>query len=346
VAGVAASGRVNAWGWWYDTGAPISYERRVNLVAQMLTNGFNTALAAAFVKCSQRTVQRWWRRWRDTGSLQPKGTKRGPEPILHASALLYLLVLSEQNRSYQLFDYQERLKYDIGVDASEVRICVGLKKLGQHRKGASTKKIEGQTPHARLLYQRYFVFLLSFRLQRGPGAIHDLVMIDEMYLNLDDTKAKKARARNGAPAQVLDFDSRGKKYGQLAAVCTTAFFAQFVYPCNVRSTTRDLFEWWLMFVLGPLLVPGKIVCMDRASFHDPRRTATILSYFGCGLLLLAPYASDTNAIEYVHHVQKCYLRRNVAYSRAFPMSALYVTGSMIQPAHCHNLLHHVARIAA
>jgi hypothetical protein len=38
VVGVAGSGRVNAWGWWYDSGAAISYERRVNLVAQMLTN--------------------------------------------------------------------------------------------------------------------------------------------------------------------------------------------------------------------------------------------------------------------------------------------------------------------
>ena len=58
-----------------------------------------------------------------------------------------------------------------------------------------------------------------------------------MYLNLDDTKAKKARARNGAPAECLDFDTRGKKYGQLAAVCTGGFFAQYVYPCDVRSTT-------------------------------------------------------------------------------------------------------------
>ena len=50
----------------------------------------------------------------------------------------------EQHRKYQLHEYQARLKQDIGVDASEVRICVALKKLGQHRKGTSTKKIEGQ----------------------------------------------------------------------------------------------------------------------------------------------------------------------------------------------------------
>ena len=167
-----------------------------------------------------------------------------------------------------------------------------------------------------------------------------------MYLNLDDTKAKKARARNGEAATVLDYHSRGKKYGQLAAVCTQGFFAQWVYPCDVRSTTRDLFEWWLMFILGPGLRPGLIVVMDRAAFHDPQRTAAILSLFGCGLLMLGPYASDMNAIEYVHHIEKCYLRRDVEYTRAFPMSALYLAGSMIQVAHCSNIMHHVMRWCA
>ena len=103
-----------------------------------------------------------------------------------------------------------------------------------------------------------------------------------MYLNLDDTKAKKARARNGEEALVLDFDSRGKKYGQLGAVSTAGFFAQFVYPCDVRSTTRDLFEWWLVFYLAPMLRPGQIVVMDRAAFHDPQRTAALLSLYGVG----------------------------------------------------------------
>ena len=64
------------------------------------------------------------------------------------------------------------------------------------------------------------------------------------------------------------------------------------------------------------------------------------------LMLLAPYASETNAIEYIHHIEKCYLRRDVAYARAFPMTALYLVGGMIQPAHCSNIMHHVLGMAA
>ena len=45
-----------------------------------------------------------------------------------------------------------------------------------------------------MLKQRYFYVLLGYRLQRGPGHIHQYFFIDEMYLDFDDTRRKKARA--------------------------------------------------------------------------------------------------------------------------------------------------------
>ena len=92
---------------------------------------------------------------------------------------------------------------------------------------------------------------------------------------------------------------------------------------------------------GPLSCAGQVVVMDRAKFHDPLRTASFLAMVGCGLLMLAPYASQDNAIEYIHHVEKCYLRRSVAYARMSPMTSLYLVGSMVQPVHCANIMHHV-----
>ena len=65
------------------------------------------------------------------------------------------------------------MKHDIGVDASEVRICVALKRLGLHRKAIAIKKIEGNTPHARLLLQRYYLSVFGYRLShdtRSPTA--------------------------------------------------------------------------------------------------------------------------------------------------------------------------------
>ena len=163
---------------WYDNGKPISYERRVNIIAHMMLTGGNIVATSRFVMVHTSTVRRWWARWNVTGGVETLKNRRGPLPIISAPALLYLLVLSEQHRSYHLCDYRQRLMDDIGVDASEVRICVALKKLSQHRKGTIIKKIEGETPHARMLTQRYIAWTFGYRLTRGPGAIHDYVMID------------------------------------------------------------------------------------------------------------------------------------------------------------------------
>lgn len=336
-----ASIAFNAWGWAYNNGAAISKERRINIVTQMLITGGNVLATAMFVKCSQNTVTKWWKRWQATGEVEVGKGRRGPAPVLDPAALLYLLCLSEIRRHWTLAQYQQNLRSMIGVEASERVICAALKKLGQHRKAASIKKVEGLAPHARLLRQRYFTALFGYRLARGPGHIHFYFFIDEMYLDFDDTKAKKARAANGEAAVVVDFDTRGHKWGQLAAVCTGGLCAQFVYPCNYRSTTRDLFEWWIVCFLMPVLPPGSIVVMDRAKFHDPLRTASFLRLKGCGLLMLGPYQSQDNAIEYMHHVEKCYLRRDVDFTRAAPDVALYQAGAMITPVQATNTIRHV-----
>jgi hypothetical protein len=63
-------------------------------------------------------------------------------------------------------------------------------------------------------------------------------MLSLRYVNFDDTRVAKGRAANGQRADVVDWDSRGKKVGQLAAVSTAGFFAQFVYPCDQRELIR------------------------------------------------------------------------------------------------------------
>ena len=88
---------------------------------------------------------------------------------------------------------------------------------------------------------------------------------------------------------------------------------------------------------------GSIVVLDRAGYHDMARIATLLWYVKCGVLVLAPYQSQDNAIEYIHHIQHHHLRRNVAFSRQMPMSAMLFSGALINenPQCCANLVRHV-----
>jgi transposase len=153
---VTARPSVNAWGWTYLHGSAMPKERRINIIAQMLLTG-SVAGTAMFVKCSVSSVRKWWKRWLETGDVEVKGGRRGPAPTLSPSALLYLLCLSELNRKWQLVQYQTALKVNCFIDASTRVISAALKKLGQHRKKTTLRKVESLTPHARLLRQRYFV---------------------------------------------------------------------------------------------------------------------------------------------------------------------------------------------
>jgi len=219
----------------------------------MMVNGQNVLEAANFVKCCQMTVTKYWTMWLTTGKLSKEKDKPGPKPALGVGALLYLFYLVSGNRVYTIAQYRERLREDLGHVVSDWVVMRALQKLGLHRKKPSVKKVEALAPHSQLLRQRYFDVVFAFRLLIGPSSIHRYIHIDETYVNFDNTRARKARAPNGTAATVVDFDSRGPKYGQMAALCTAGFFAQFVYPCVERSTTRDLFEWWLCFILMPVL---------------------------------------------------------------------------------------------
>lgn len=147
LAAVEATARFNSWGWAYDNGAPISRERRINIVTQMLINGGNAVAAAAFVKVVPNTARKWWRRWLHTGDVEVSGGRRGPAPVLNAACLLYLLCISEMHRKWSLAQYSEHLYVYIGVVATERVVCAALKRLGQHRKAVSIKKVESLTPH-------------------------------------------------------------------------------------------------------------------------------------------------------------------------------------------------------
>uniref|UniRef100_A0A7S3F389 Tc1-like transposase DDE domain-containing protein n=1 Tax=Haptolina ericina TaxID=156174 RepID=A0A7S3F389_9EUKA len=313
---------------------------------RMMVNGQNVLEAANFVKCCQMTVTKYWTMWLTTGKLSKEKDKPGPKPALGVGALLYLFYLVSGNRVYTIAQYRERLREDLGHVVSDWVVMRALQKLGLHRKKPSVKKVEALAPHSQLLRQRYFDVVFAFRLLIGPSSIHRYIHIDETYVNFDNTRARKARAPNGTAATVVDFDSRGPKYGQMAALCTAGFFAQFVYPCVERSTTRDLFEWWLCFILMPVLAQaggGFIVVLDRAAYHDMARIENFLSLIGCGVLVLAPYQSQDNGIEYIHHIQHHILRRDVDFSRAAPMTAMHLAGELINenPQHCANIMRHV-----
>ena len=61
------------------------------------------------------------------------------------------------------------------------------------------------------------------------------------------------------------------------------------------SVTREVFEYYLEFVLGPRLSGGMIVVLDNYSIHKGGRVPEIVQSLGIDLRYLPGYSLDLNA---------------------------------------------------
>ena len=64
--------------------------------------------------------------------------------------------------------------------------------------------------------------------------------------------------------------------------------------------------------LAPDLVPGQVVVMDNASFHQSQHLRELIEQAGCELLFLPPYSPDFNKIEKFWARLKQYLGQTLA----------------------------------
>ena len=78
------------------------------------------------------------------------------------------------------------------------------------------------------------------------------------------------------------------------------------------SVTREVFEYYLEFVLGPQLSGGMIVVLDNYSIHKGGRVPEIAQTLGIDLCYLPGYSPDLNAIELAFSKIKVWLRKAAA----------------------------------
>lgn len=63
-----------------------SVDLRERVIAMIETSEFSQPQIASYFKISLGTVENWWRRWRETGTLTPTVVTPGPERTLKACA--------------------------------------------------------------------------------------------------------------------------------------------------------------------------------------------------------------------------------------------------------------------
>ena len=116
---VEASALSNVWGWWFNNGKELDLERKVNIVAQMMTTGGDIMATAAYVKVCRNTVTKYWNLYLQNGTFTKEKQKPGPKPALGAGALFYLFYLVQLHNAYTCAQYADRLFQDLGISVTD-----------------------------------------------------------------------------------------------------------------------------------------------------------------------------------------------------------------------------------
>ncbi len=148
----------------------------------------------------------------------------------------------------------------------------------------------------------------AYRARVQRRAADDFVIVDECGSNLTLTP-RYARASRGERA-----------YGQVPrnTKANTSLIASLsragIGPAMTLQGATDTaaFEVYVEQVLGPSLVPGKIVVMDNLSAHKSRRVRELLEARGCELWYLPAYSPALSPIEEAFSKLKSLLRRAAA----------------------------------
>ena len=87
---------------------------------------------------------------------------------------------------------------------------------------------------------------------------------------------------------------RSERHTMIAALNKNLLLAPFVFT---GFTNTAIFKTYIKEVLLPVLIPGKVIVMDNASFHKSQEIKDLIESAGCKLLFLPKYSPDLNPIE-------------------------------------------------
>jgi len=136
-----------------------------------------------------------------------------------------------------------------------------------------------------------------------------------------------------APAGMRAVDAVPKNWGDNVTVTAALTLDGIVAPMMLYGAMDTLaFEGYIEHFLGPELVPGDVVVLDRLTAHKGDRVRQLVEAKGAQLVYLPPYSPDFNPIENAWSKLKARLRKAGARTlrklhRALRWALLEITSS-------------------
>ncbi|NJO79702.1 MAG: IS630 family transposase [Cyanobacteria bacterium RM1_2_2] len=231
-------------------------------------------------------VETLLKRYRETGSVQPKVRTQQTPTKLNVEQISVLEQLVEAQNDATLQELRDRLAQKTGVSVSSTTIHRMLVKLNL---SVSKKTFHASEKETERVQQQRVEF---WQLVRGILA-KDLIFIDEAGVNLAMARTR-ARSRKGQRAHGKRPQQRGKNVSMIGAIGLSEVIAQMPLLGAVDGL---LFEAFIAQKLVPKLWKGACVILDNCSIHKGNPVIELIQQAGARVIFLPPYSPEFSPIE-------------------------------------------------
>ena len=256
---------------------PYSQDLRQKVINAIELDGMKRCEAAELFGISRNSINLWFQRKNETGSLSPK--KR--ETPGHSHKITDWDAFEDFVRKHH-DKTQAQMAHLWPKPISARTIGRGIQKIGFTRK----KKSYGYR-------ERDEQKRAEFRQRLAPLLPEVLVFADESGMDNRDEYGY-GYSPKGERIDALKSGRRSGRINMIAAYCKKTLLAPFTVE---GSCNHDVFETWIETCLVPVLKPGQKLILDNASFHKGGRIEELVNAAGCEVWYLPPYSPDMNKIE-------------------------------------------------
>ena len=247
-------------------------------VIDLVKSGRQQKEVAELLKVDKSTVYRWYKRYRDTGSVYPKSYHNNKDKIKINPLIIWEIIKKEP--SLTLWEIAKKVG-----NITDVTVMNCIKKLGytfkkEHGYIKKEMKKEGK---------KEFVDKISQLPQ------HSIYYLDESGF---DTDMQRLYGYGKIGERVL-FKKSGNRNGKRVSIAGVRNHKhQLLYPFQYKGTmNKELFKTYLQNKLLPHLPKDSYLIMDNASVHKGKDIEEIYKNYKINLIYLPPYSPDLNPIE-------------------------------------------------
>jgi len=258
-----------------------SIDVRQRIVAAVAAGGHSLRALAELFCVDLSTIVRLLRRFRATGSVEPKPHAGGPRPKLDAQATARLLELVRQQPDATLAELRDRL----GVDCSIPTIFRTLARNGITRKKKTRFAEERDSPRVQ---------------EQRRAFCKEMAKVDpDHVVFIDETGATTAMGRTYGRAPVgerVQATAPGawKNVTLISGMRRSGVIAPMALP---GATDRQVFDTYVEQALVPELRAGDAVVWDNLSPHNSASAIAAIEAVGARVMPLPAYSPDLTPIE-------------------------------------------------